>query len=154
MPADSTSCPLPALQCEYGEFDFSDCNSTATCTTKGWSVAPPPTDVCASNNTSCPRTSAEIQLGEACPSAFTCFYADITCACTAKGNSDAGPVWSCDDGPPECPSPRPHLGMPCSEEGQACDYASCGKGGTTVKNIQERCKGGVWQFVFPSCDGG
>lgn len=153
-PAEWSPCPEPALQCEYGNFEFADCNSTATCTTKGWSIAPPPITTCAPNNTFCPATSADIHNGDACPSSMTCFYPDITCACTAKGSADGGATWSCDDGPAECPAPRPHLGTPCTEEGQICDYASCGKGGTTVRNMQQTCKSGVWRFVFSKCDGG
>ncbi len=153
MPGDGTPCTSLALQCEYGDFDWTYCNSTATCTTQGWSVAPPVSNVCAPNNTSCPQTSADIPHGGACSSPLNCFFSDATCSCNTKGGTtaDGGPVWTCDDPPSGCPSPRPHLGVPCAQDGQVCDYASCGKG---VNNIEEQCKDGLWKFVFPMCDGG
>lgn len=152
VPVEGTPCPKPTLQCEYGAFDFADCNATATCGSKVWSIAPPPTDVCAPNNTMCPTTAAEIQTGQACPSSgIECFFAESTCACNTKGSSaDGGVTWSCDDAPEGCPKVRPRLGERCTEEGKICDYASCGK---AILNIGEQCRGGFWQFLFPHCDG-
>lgn len=151
VPADGTPCASPLLQCEYGDFAFADCNATATCTTKGWSVAPALVDTCAQNNTMCPASAAEIGRGQPCTTqGITCFYPDATCACTTRASADAQALWICDDGPTDCPAPRPHLGAPCADEGETCDYSSCG----LIRNIEERCDRGVWRFVFPHCDGG
>lgn len=150
MPADGEPCSPAALQCEYGNFAWSDCNAMATCTTKGWSVAPPPAAICASNNTMCPSSVAEIQRGAACSSAgITCFFAEATCACSNKVGTGGEPVWACDDPPAGCPVQRPHLGEPCSDATLVCDYSSCG---AAVHNIKQQCKDGYWRYAFTSCD--
>lgn len=150
MPADGEPCAPATLQCEYGNFDWSDCNSTATCTTKGWSVAPPPAAICATNNTMCPSTAAEVQRGAACSRAgVTCFFAETTCACSDKVGTGGEAIWVCDDPPAGCPGPRPHLGEPCTDDGRVCDYSSCG---AAIHNIEQECRDGYWRYVFTSCD--
>jgi hypothetical protein len=117
----------------------------------GWSVAPPPAgSICAPNNTFCPSSAAGIAHGGACDRpGLECFFRESTCWCSPDGAADAGAVWACDDPAPGCPTTRPFLGATCSEEGQVCDYGAC-----ALHNIQERCSGGHWSFVFTTCDGG
>ena len=150
VPAEGAACPKLLLQCEYGDFDFADCNATATCTRLGWSVAPPPIASCVNNALACPSSASSIVPGDACASTSTCLYRDATCACTTKGSPDGGALWACVDRPDGCSTVRPLLGAPCATEGQLCDYGGCG----LFHNIAQRCEDGVWHFVFSTCDGG
>jgi hypothetical protein len=151
VPAAGTPCSQPVLQCEYGPFAWNDCNTTATCGSTQWSVAPPPAGaICAPNNTFCPASASAISHGGACEHpGIECFFREATCACLSGGATDAGAAWACDDPAPGCPTPRPLLGQPCSQEGQVCDYAAC-----ALHNIAQRCSAGVWRFVSTECDGG
>jgi hypothetical protein len=153
VPADSTPCPELILQCEYGQYEFVDCNATATCTRDGWSVAPAPAaSACGQNNTMCPSTADTIVRGGSCELVdVTCNYPDATCACLRNGDGGAGASWACDDSlDSTCPRPRPKLGTPCAVPAQTCDYDTCGP----FHNITEVCRDGLWRFVFPTCDGG
>lgn len=150
LPADGVPCAPLGRSCEYGAFSWHDCNSYASCTTRGWVVHAPLAAVCAPNNTMCPASASAITAGSACDNGgLECFFRESTCYCPRPATGDAGTVWTCDAPAPGCPSPRPFVGSACSTEGQECDYAAC-----LLHNVRQRCQGGVWVEAIADCDGG
>jgi hypothetical protein len=70
--------------------------------------------------------------------------AGITTDCC---NRSAPSTWNCFEGPDYCPSPRPRLGDPCTQAGQACAItppAECGQ-------VTIACTSGTWQLQGGEC---
>ena len=68
--------------------------------------------------------------------------AQISCCC-----EPCCPQWSCDQHT-TCPPVRPHLGSPCTSEGQHCDFGTQECCGQTYPEISMECSGGAWQGYY------
>jgi hypothetical protein len=83
-----------------------------------------------------------------------CDYPQGRCACTVQAggpallDASAVSIWICQDpSAPGCPTPRPRLGSPCSQDGLTCDYGACDIPG----GIGETCNGGIWIQAGVAC---
>jgi hypothetical protein len=146
-PGAGSSCAPVGLQCEYGTDPSPDCNTIMQCGASGWvnlttgTVCPPP-------GTQCPSSYASVPDHQKCtPDLLTCPYAEGVCICTSSlgGPVSLYPMWDCFPAQSGCPSPRPHLGAPCSPSGQECNYGACSGG------IDLICKDGYWQEQQLAC---
>jgi hypothetical protein len=143
-----TPCPVGA-ECEFRDDPREGCGAYATCNGSDWTLqindcTPLPT-------ATCPATR-EDAAGQACePMDAYCDYDGLVCHCTNCIEGPVGmacegePTWMCAAPNPdsECPEAKPHLGVPCDNDGKACNYRCGPEGGRT-------CTDGTWQ----ASDGG
>jgi hypothetical protein len=150
-PNPGSMCPRVGLDCEYGTSPNRVCNQIAQCKATGWIYTSHP----ACPMGSCAVTYEQTPPGGACnPDGLTCAYPKGTCICSPP----AGPVvlrldgglvgaqWDCRAATIPCHSPRPNVGMPCSEDTRICDYGGC-----LTDGIVLQCRSGLWQESAPIC---
>jgi hypothetical protein len=155
---DASCAPTPSgEQCEYGPSWWLACNDVLRCTSGTWhggaGLGPGPCGQLDAGT--CPATWAEasdVDAATGCP-AVDCQYPEGACECLS-GCGGGGQLrelvsgsWMCQAATTECPSPRPHLGTPCSDATASCQYGwPCGCG----QHLE--CKDGVWQGdSLPPC---
>ena len=158
VPGEGTPC-TPSAYCEYGANAEGACSTFATCaadTGTGpftWHVTPPPAG-CGTHGPQCSASFSGVAVGTACTvTDSVCDYAEGRCSCipcSAIGSfATGGGVWRCEawsTGGAGCPSPRPLLGSPCTQEGVSCNYSfTCSE----VPDMGPRmaCQSGEWSFV-------
>jgi hypothetical protein len=150
VPAAGSPCPSSGLACEYGTSANVGCDTVVRCTASGWSM--PDVSQCAMGQ--CPASYDAVPMGQLCsPQGLDCSYPKGTCTCSAS----PGPVlivdgsilvdWHCFPAVAGCPSPRPRIGAPCSQEGTSCDYGACTGG------VELSCTGRTWQEQGVACPG-
>ena len=146
------SCSREGLVCEIGGDPASACNTLTICDAGTLK----PLDVldthCPTVNNgvgpSCPGLEAKGTVGDGgtiCIPGTTCDYAQGRCQCAIVSPS-LSPSWRCEDPGSACPSVRPRLGQPCTQQGQRCTYDACG---ITPSFGSELCDGGVWIATEP-----
>jgi hypothetical protein len=147
-PMRESVCWSPLFECEYGASPNLDCNVLFVC---GWHDAGgfgcptwmqqggAPADCPADT---CPESLPMITPGDPCGAPhLNCAYPNATCICASgtSGGFDGGDAgWACFPIQPGCPSPRPRIGTPCTDDGMLCDY------GRSAGGVATRCQSGVW----------
>ncbi|MBS2019486.1 MAG: hypothetical protein JST00_41875 [Deltaproteobacteria bacterium] len=120
------------------------------------------------NPAECPATRAAVVDGQACSATSACAYDGSTCTCGVfcpsfpvgqrDCDADAGvttnccdrskaPTWHCFDGPKRCPSPRPHIGDPCTNKEDSCAIGPPSECGQTIL----ACNGKNWEMPRNEC---
>jgi hypothetical protein len=149
-PTAGHACSPTDLECQYGDNPNLNCDQLFRCEPEGWvkiaggGSCPPESDCPASypGGTTMKATCDESELD------LTCSYAQGTCICSDGSlPMPGGPSWQCFPATSKCPSPRPKIGSPCSDNGTTCDYGAC-EGG-----VELQCTGGIWQVVETPCPG-
>jgi hypothetical protein len=144
-PSGGTACPVPGMECEYGDDPNPECNDIETCDSNGLWSYPAPVPACPPGT--CPATYAQVPQGQGCtPEGLDCAYAEGQCNCAPTVPvSGPDPVWQCSMPAAGCPEPRPRIGSSCTQPGLSCDYGSC-TGGVLLQ-----CTDGSWQMVDTPC---
>jgi hypothetical protein len=160
VPATSSACSRPGVTCEYGTDPDYNCNTRAQCNQQPggyafWNVQSPGIRECPTppNPAACPATFGAVPQGSSCSTQMlVCWYPQGECGCVPPL---VGPVlldagndhWVC-AAPANCPSPRPKFGSPCTQDGQVCDYGSCGR---PPSGVMVKCEQGVWTPQMTPC---
>ena len=152
-PTVGAACNKPVgLQCEYGNAPTPECNRVFGCPSSGaWqdeSGTSPGGCTLPDASSACPASYAGVPVRMFCtPNQLACPYPQGTCYCTQSfgGPISLTPAWDCVPTPAGCPTERPHLGDPCSEVAQSCDYGACVGGAAVV------CESGFWKSALISC---
>ena len=117
----------------------------------------PATTGCSTTNSpACPTSFSALEQEEGCEANLDCFYAEARCSCATLLPGE--PVtWLCDTGTntamnasggASCPSPRPRIGIACTEPGTTCDYGWCQSEDDVLA-----CVDGIWQAMPASKNG-
>jgi hypothetical protein len=113
-------------------------------------AATPPADgLACGSSTSCNYDGASCSCGHFCPSypvgERPCDPdAGITTNCC---DTSGPPTWHCFSGPKTCASPRPHVGDPCSKQGDSC---AIGPPEECAQLVLE-CDMGIWKVPNNEC---
>lgn len=134
--------------------------TTKQCGAPAPTVPPNPSD--------CPATRATLPNGQSCSTSSKCSYDGSSCTCGVfcpsfpvgqrECDADAGittsccdrtkpPTWNCFDGPRNCPSPRPHIGDPCTTKDDTCALSPPAECGQTIL----KCDGKKWEMPRNEC---
>lgn len=145
-PTPGAACSFPPESCEYGTSGVVPCNQVFECQQGTWHVVFQGQCPSLDAATGCPATFAEAADAGAsgCPTA-SCEYPEGYCMClevcsVGQKRPYSGGAWYCAPATAACPSPRPDLGTPCSQDAGACLYGvTCCQPGEELE-----CVGGVW----------
>jgi hypothetical protein len=150
------------VQCTDGEWGVPILYGGGSSPPKCGSSGPPVSN----NPADCPASAPPNDL--ACASTSTCGYDGATCACghycpsypiepppcdpdagrTTNCCDRSGPTtWHCFGGPTYCPSPRPHVGDPCTNEGDSCAISPPAE----CDELTLTCRSGTWQMPNTTC---
>ncbi len=165
LPAPSSTCSVPTLECQYGTDARPWCRDRAACTLTStatketvWIVGKDESIYangagCSEAAPACP--GAAPNTDDPCSEPNLCAYQanGVSCTCYDRnagcGACDATNYrWTCAPLPPApCPSTPPNVGSACAPEGTSCKYGKCG----TLAAATVTCASGAWKRSTAPC---